>query len=84
MRTAPIPLPDRHARALGIPAQQVAAAGDSPGDIPMLRAARTSVYVGTTLPDGFTPTWHQPRAPIDEIARVILAPASQDTPPASS
>jgi len=66
----------RHARTLGIPPQQVAAAGDSPGDIPMLRAARTSVYVGATLPDGFTPTWHLPQAPIDEIVRVILAPAS--------
>jgi phosphoserine phosphatase len=68
----------QHARALGIPAQQVAAAGDSPGDIPMLRAARTSIYVGATLPDGFTPTWHLPQAPIDEIARIILAPDSPD------
>jgi HAD superfamily phosphoserine phosphatase-like hydrolase len=68
----------QHARALGIPAQQVAAAGDSPGDIPMLRAARTSIYVGATLPDGFTPTWHLPQAPIDELARIILAPDSPD------
>jgi phosphoserine phosphatase len=72
----------QHARALGIPPQQVAAAGDSPGDIPMLRAARTSIYVGATLPDGFTPTWHLPQAPIDEIARILLAPGSPDTPPA--
>ena len=64
----------QHARALGISPDQVAAAGDSPGDIPMLRAARTSIYVGATVPDGFTPTWHLPQAPIDEIARVILAP----------
>jgi phosphoserine phosphatase len=73
----------QHARALGIPAQQVAAAGDSPGDIPMLRAARTSIYVGATLPDGFTPTWHLPQAPIDEIARIILAPDDPDAPPAT-
>jgi phosphoserine phosphatase len=73
----------QHARALGIPAQQVAAAGDSPGDIPMLRAARTSIYVGATLPDGFTPTWHLPQAPIDEIARIILAPDGPDAPPAT-
>jgi phosphoserine phosphatase len=73
----------RHARALGIPAQQVAAAGDSPGDIPMLRAARTSIYVGATLPDGFTPTWHLPQAPIDEIARIILEPDGPDAPTAA-
>jgi HAD superfamily phosphoserine phosphatase-like hydrolase len=71
-----------HARTLGIPPHQVAAAGDSPGDIPMLRAARTSIYVGAQLPGGFTPTWHLPQAPINEIARVILAPASLDAPPA--
>lgn len=64
----------RHARALGIPPRELAAAGDSLGDVPMLRAARTSIYVGVALPDGFTPTWHLPRAPIDEIARIILAP----------
>lgn len=73
----------QHARALGIPPQQVAAAGDSPGDIPMLRAARTSIYVGATLPGDFTPTWHLPQAPIDEIARIILAPGSPDAQPAS-
>jgi phosphoserine phosphatase len=81
--TKPILLAE-HARALGIPPQQVAAAGDSPGDIPMLRAARTSIYVGATVPDGFTPTWHLPQAPIDEIARIILAPDSPDgLPPAT-
>lgn len=73
----------QHARALGISAQQIAAAGDSPGDIPMLRASRTSIYVGATLPDGFTPTWHLPQAPIDEIARIILAPDGPDAPPAT-
>jgi phosphoserine phosphatase len=81
--TKPVLLAE-HARALGIPQQQVAAAGDSPGDIPMLRAARTSIYVGATVPDGFTPTWHLPHAPIDEIARIILAPDSPDVlPPAT-
>ena len=73
----------QHARAFGIPPQQIAAAGDSPGDIPMLRAVRTSIYVGTTMPGDFTPTWHLPQAPIDEIARIILAPGSPDAPPAS-
>jgi hypothetical protein len=38
----------------------------------MLRTVRISVYVGTALPDDFTPTWHLPAAPIDEIARIIL------------
>jgi phosphoserine phosphatase len=70
----------QHARAMGIPVQQVAAVGDSPGDIPMLRAARKSVYVGAALPSGFTPTWHLPQAPIDEVTRVILAASSPDGP----
>lgn len=73
----------QHARALGIPPQQTAAAGDSPGDIPMLRAARASIYVGAALPDGLTPTWHLPHAPIDEIARIILASGSPDQSPAA-
>jgi phosphoserine phosphatase len=61
-----------YANALGVSPEQIAAVGDTPNDVPMLRAARISIYVGTTLPDGFTPTWHCPAARIDEVARVIL------------
>jgi phosphoserine phosphatase len=64
----------QHARALGISPQQVAAVGDSPGDIPMLRAAGNSIYLGATLPSDFTPTWHLPHAPIDEIASRLVYP----------
>jgi hypothetical protein len=54
--------------------------GDTPNDVPMLRTARISIYVGTTLPDDFTPTWHLPGAPIDEIARIILKPDGENAP----
>jgi HAD superfamily phosphoserine phosphatase-like hydrolase len=73
----------QHARALGISPQQVAAVGDGPGDIPMLRSVPMSIYVGVTLPGDFTPTWHLPGAGIDEIARIILASGGPDAPPAS-
>jgi phosphoglycolate phosphatase-like HAD superfamily hydrolase len=63
-----------YANALDVSPEQVAAVGDAPGDVPMLRAARVSIYVGTTLPDDFVPTLHLPAAPIDEIARIILRP----------
>ncbi|MEV0129301.1 HAD-IB family phosphatase [Dactylosporangium sp. NPDC050688] len=53
--------------------EQVAAVGDSHGDVPMLRACGTSVFVGPALPDDLTPTLHLPAAPIDEVARRILA-----------
>jgi phosphoserine phosphatase len=69
----------QYSRAHGISAQQIAAVGDSLGDIPMLRSVRTSVYVGAVLPSGFRPTWHLPQAPIDEVARVILTPAYRRT-----
>ncbi|GAA1835470.1 hypothetical protein GCM10009682_62050 [Luedemannella flava] len=61
-----------YANALDLSPEQIAAVGDTPNDVPMLRAAGVSVYVGATLPDDFTPTWHLPAAPIDEIARIIL------------
>jgi HAD superfamily phosphoserine phosphatase-like hydrolase len=61
-----------YANTLDVCPEQIAAVGDTPNDVPMLRAARISIYVGPTLPDDFTPTWHLPAASIDEIARVIL------------
>ncbi|MEV4516740.1 HAD-IB family phosphatase [Dactylosporangium sp. NPDC049525] len=61
-----------HAAARGWSLADVAAVGDSHGDVPMLRACGTSVFVGADLPDGLTPTLHLPAAPIDEVARRIL------------
>jgi phosphoserine phosphatase len=69
-----------YANALDVSLEQIAAVGDTPNDVPMLRAARISIYVGTTLPDDFTPTWHLPAAPIDEIARIILKPDGENAP----
>jgi phosphoserine phosphatase len=66
-----------YADALDVSPEQIAAVGDTPNDVPMLRAASISIYVGATLPDGFTPTWHLPAAPIDEIARILLIPEEQ-------
>ncbi|MFI6236911.1 HAD family hydrolase [Micromonospora sp. NPDC050784] len=80
--TKPILLAE-YANALGVPPEQIAAVGDTPNDVPMLRAARISIYVGTTLPDDFTPTWHLPAAPIDEIARIILKHDEGDAPPST-
>lgn len=69
-----------YANAFDVSPEQIAAVGDTPGDVPMLRTARISVYVGTTLPDDFTPTWHLPAAPIDEIARIVLEPDGRHPP----
>lgn len=69
-----------YADSLSISPKQIAAVGDTPNDVPMLRAARISIYVGTTLPDNFTPTWHLPAAPIDEIARIILNADGENAP----
>jgi HAD superfamily phosphoserine phosphatase-like hydrolase len=63
----------QYAAARGWPLAEVAAVGDSHGDVPMLRACGTSVFVGATLPPGLTPTLHLPSASIDEVARHILA-----------
>jgi HAD superfamily phosphoserine phosphatase-like hydrolase len=69
-----------YANTLNVSPEQIAAVGDTPNDVPMLRAARISIYVGATLPDDFTPTWHLPAAPMDEIARIILRPDEQNAP----
>ena len=61
-----------HAKSLGIGAAHIAAVGDSPADVPMLRSVRASFYVGTGPPPGFAPTWHLPSAAIDQIARLII------------
>lgn len=57
---------------LGLTPDQVAAVGDTPGDLPMLRSVGTSVYVGPEPLAGFTPTLHLPAAAIDQLARRLL------------
>ncbi len=52
----------------GIGMKEVAAIGDSSGDVPMLRAVGRSAFVGADLPDGFTPDIHVPGG---DILRVI-------------
>jgi phosphoserine phosphatase len=69
-----------YAHSLGVSPKQIAAVGDTPGDVPMLRTVGISIYVGTTLPYDFTPTWHLPAAPIDEITRIILKPDGEHAP----
>ncbi|MFB9905784.1 HAD family hydrolase [Allokutzneria oryzae] len=67
-----------HARSLGIPLERIAAVGDSPGDVPMLRACAASCYVGADVPEGFLPSRHLPGAAIDEVARVICEELFQE------
>ena len=61
-----------HAKSLGIGAAHIAAVGDTPAGVPMLRSVRASFYVGIGPPPGFAPTWHLPSAAIDHIARLII------------
>lgn len=56
---------------LGLKRIQNAAIGDSVSDLPMLRAAGRSFYLGKNRPDG-NDIEHLPDADIDEIARLLL------------
>jgi HAD superfamily phosphoserine phosphatase-like hydrolase len=56
-----------HAAAFGIDPADIVAFGDTPGDVPMLRAVGTSIYVGHALPEGFRPTAHLPDTALDTI-----------------
>ncbi len=64
--TKPVLLTD-HAAGLDIDPANIAAFGDSRGDVPMLQAVGTSIYVGRVLPEGFRPTWHAPDTALDTI-----------------
>jgi phosphoserine phosphatase len=63
----------RHADALGIELNQVAAIGDSHGDVPMLAAVGHPFFVGADLPREIAHAVHAPRADMREIAQLILA-----------
>jgi HAD superfamily phosphoserine phosphatase-like hydrolase len=62
-----------HARLLGIDLGDVAAVGDSLGDVPMLAAVGHPFFVGAELPDEIKHSVHLPRADLRQIARLVLA-----------
>jgi HAD superfamily phosphoserine phosphatase-like hydrolase len=63
----------RYAHTLGIDLSEVAAVGDSYGDVPMLAAVGRPFFVGADLPAEIAHAVHAPNADLLEIARRILA-----------
>jgi HAD superfamily phosphoserine phosphatase-like hydrolase len=63
----------RHATTLGVDMSQVAAVGDSYGDVPMLGAVGHPFFVGADLPREIAHAVHVPNADMHEIARLILS-----------
>lgn len=57
----------------GLRPEEVAAVGDSWGDVPLLRAAGRRYFVGARLPDDLDGIEHLPAGHIGHIARLILA-----------
>jgi HAD superfamily phosphoserine phosphatase-like hydrolase len=62
-----------HANALGIELSEVAAVGDSHGDVPMLAAVGHPFFVGADLPPEIAHAAHAPNADLLEIAQRVLA-----------
>lgn len=63
----------RHASTLGVDLSEVAAVGDSPGDVPMLAAVGHPFFVGAELPREIAHAVHAPNADLRDIARLMLA-----------
>jgi HAD superfamily phosphoserine phosphatase-like hydrolase len=63
----------RLARSLDIDLSEVAAVGDSPGDVPMLAAVGHPFFVGADLPREIAHAVHAPNADLRDIARLMLA-----------
>ncbi|HEY2463332.1 MAG TPA: HAD-IB family phosphatase [Steroidobacteraceae bacterium] len=63
----------RHAKSLGLELSEVAAVGDSHGDVPMLAAVGHPFFVGADLPLEIGHAVHAPNADLREIAHRILA-----------
>jgi HAD superfamily phosphoserine phosphatase-like hydrolase len=57
----------------GINMSDVAAVGDSPGDVPMLAAVGHPIFVGAELPAEVGHSLHAPNADLRDIADLILA-----------
>jgi HAD superfamily phosphoserine phosphatase-like hydrolase len=62
-----------YASDLGIELAEVAAVGDSHGDVPMLAKVGHPVFVGAQLPAQISHAVHKPNADLREIAETILA-----------
>jgi HAD superfamily phosphoserine phosphatase-like hydrolase len=60
------------AQQLGLDLRQIAAVGDSPGDIPMLQTVGCPIYVGLTLPDTLAAVHHIPHGNILNLALSII------------
>lgn len=60
------------AARLSIPLERTAAVGDSSGDYEMLRAAGTSIFVGSELPPVQQDWLHWPAANIEHLARHVV------------
>ena len=58
---------------LGIELDQIAAVGDSSGDVPMLQTVGLPYFVGQSLPPELHTVAHMPDGDIDRIARSIIA-----------
>lgn len=58
----------------GVPAERVAAVGDSRGDIELLHVAGRSIYVGAELPPELNGALHLPDGNILSLARSLLDP----------
>ncbi len=64
---------DTKLETVGLSRRQVAAVGDSRGDVPLLHAAGLPVFVGLELlPELPEDTQHMPAADVRDIARLIL------------
>ncbi len=61
------------ATALDIGLDQVAAVGDSAGDVPMLQTVGLPFFVGQSLPPELAAVTHVPNGDIDQIAHSIIA-----------
>jgi phosphoserine phosphatase len=66
------------ARRSGLRLDEVAAVGDSAGDVSMLRIVGRPVFVGTTVPEGLEGVAHYPDGDIYAIAQRIVG-ASRST-----
>lgn len=62
-----------YASDLGIELAEVAAVGDSHGDVPMLAKVGHPIFVGAQLPTEISRALHRPNANLREIAETILA-----------
>lgn len=68
------------AHRLQLDLKQVAAVGDSSGDLPMLRLAGFPIFVGKTLPEDLPPEAHDPEGNIYRIAqRIVTYPSPRHT-----